>query len=121
MTTMTFTFDNATYRDLYKDAYGSRPSEAVYSNWKQKTDEQKQVEWEYLCEVLDRELEEEKREEDRAVVVFEQRVGAIMETNGGNRAQAIRWMKQAENCEQDDEEYFEYLNHLPYGYLANNR
>lgn len=64
---MTYTYDDATYSDLYKDARGIRPSADELRAWAAMTPDDKQVEWEALCCELDRELERERGGHDRAL------------------------------------------------------
>ena len=43
--TLNHTFDDSLISDLYKDAYGSRPSQTYWTLWRSMTSDQKQGEW----------------------------------------------------------------------------
>lgn len=93
MTTTAFTFDTALVSDLHKDAYGFRPSASFWDMWNNGlSDEGRQAEWDYLCAASDRAADEEKREEDRAYNVFEDRVVEAMLAGAKSRDEAILWL-----------------------------
>lgn len=90
--TTTFTFDTALVSDLHKDAYGFRPSSAFWESWNAMSDDERQKEWDYLCAAADRAVDEEKREQDRAYNVFEDRVVEAMLAGAKDRDEAILWL-----------------------------
>jgi predicted Fe-S protein YdhL (DUF1289 family) len=84
---MVYTYDDATYSDLYKDARGTRPSADERRAWAAMTPDEKQVEWEALCCELDREQEREREGHDRAWNAWIDRMfelAATLETSVGD-------------------------------------
>ena len=45
---MSYTYDDRIFRDLWKEAYGSRPSVDVQASWDTSTPSQKQLCWDLL-------------------------------------------------------------------------
>lgn len=101
-----FTFDDATVRDLYKDAWGSRPTSAWDRNWAESSNEQKQVIWDGLCEDLEVVMSQEKIQAARAVEAFEASVQRVLETVVGiSRERAIMMLVEAEGYSHVDLQY----------------
>ena len=115
--TSTFTYDDDTYRDLYKAAYNVRPGSYAYSAWNAMTPEEKQTEWDYLCNVAEATYLEELREEYLAMVRFEALVETTIKTGAGDRETAVRWLMDAADL-TDDVDHFTYTNGLPFGYFG---
>lgn len=113
MTNTTYTFDDNTYSDLHKEAYGFRPRQ---SGWYDAAPEEKQREWDYLIEVAQRRALEEEMEEQRAALEFESRIQELIAYGAGDRATAIRWLDDAYET-NGDMGYLEYKLGLPYHYL----
>ena len=103
----------ATYWDMYKDAYGVRPRGVDTSGW---TVETFLKEFAYLGLVIEREDVARKEAEASATVVFEQRVQSLIEAGAKDRATAMRWIHEAEDTNGDDE-YLAWTLSLPYGYF----
>ncbi len=103
----------ATYWDMYKDAYGVRPRGIDTSTW---TVETFLKEFAYLNLVIEREDIARKEAEATATVVFEQRVQSLIELGAKDRATAMRWIHEAEDTNGDDE-YLAYTLGLPYQYF----
>jgi hypothetical protein len=65
-------------------------------------------------------IEESKREEALAVAEFEATVSTTIEMGAGDRATAIRWIKDAWKHDESDDyfdaSYFLYHHGLPYSY-----
>lgn len=110
-----YTFDDDCVSDLHKDAIGFRPSKSWWSQWNTNTDAEKQVEWNSLLASLERSNAEKAAFDDKMIAVFETRVANLMHS-GTNRARIIAWLIEAENVD-NDVEFFEYNNGLPYGYV----
>ncbi len=89
---MAYTFDAQIVSDLHKDAYGCRPSSFWWQCWSEASDDERQAEWDDLCAAADRAVDEEKREEDRAYNVFEDRVVEAMLAGAKDRDEAILWL-----------------------------
>ena len=98
---MRFTYDDNTYSDLHKDAYGFRPRN---DGWDQLTPVGKQVKWESLCEALDRRIAEDEAAEAAAVQRFEAHVSEVISLGNGavGRATAIRWIVEGLDIRPSD-------------------
>lgn len=119
--TTTYTFDDRIVSDLYKDAYGCRPGELFWYQWKTVTDDQKQSIWDSLCDDLDREIAREIEAHDRACVRFESRIEQLIGLGAIDRTMAIRWILQAEELDASEYPAYEELEYqlgLPYRYVA---
>ena len=103
----------ATYWDMYKDAYGVRPRGVDTSSW---TVETFLKEFAYLGLVIAEAEIERKASEENATVVFEQRVESLIQLGAKDRATAIRWIHEAEDTMGDDD-YLAYTLGLPYQYF----
>ena len=103
----------ATYWDMYKDAYGVRPRGIDTSTW---TLETFLKEFAYLGRVIEREEISRKEAETEATVVFEQRIYTLIHAGAKDRATAIRWIHEAEDTNGDDD-YLAWTLGLPYQYF----
>ena len=103
----------ATYWDMYKDAYGVRPRGIDTSSW---TVETVLKEFAYLGLVIEREEVARKEAEASATVVFEQRVQSLIELGAKDRVTAMRWIHEAEDTNGDDD-YLAWTLGLPYQYF----
>ena len=103
----------ATYWDMYKDAYGVRPRGVDTSTW---TVETFLKEFAYLGLVIEREDIARKEAETSAVEAFERRVFELLRTGAKDKEMAMRWIHEAEGSNGDDE-YLCYLVGLPYQYF----
>jgi hypothetical protein len=103
----------ATFWDMYKDAYGVRPRGVDTSGW---TVETFLKEFAYLGLVIEREDVARKEAEAQATVVFEQRVQSLIQLGAKDRATAMRGIHEAEETNGDDE-YLAWALSLPYGYF----
>ena len=120
-TNTTYTFDEQTVSDLYKDTYGCRPGVLFWNQWKTVTDDQKQVIWDGMCTDLDRQLAQEEADHAAAIARFEDMVASSMAFGAQDRVDAIRWIEQAEGLDGSDYPPYEELEWqfgLPYGYVA---
>jgi len=102
----------ATYSDMYKDAYGVRPRGVDTSAW---TLEQFEDEFKMLGQAIEQEETARKASEAQAIVKFEDRVLNLMHT-GTCRERVIAWLMDAEHA-NGDHEYFAFTQGLPYGYF----
>ena len=102
----------ATYWDMYKDAYGVRPRGVDTSGWSL---EYFEAEFKILGEAIEQEEIARKAAEAEAIVRFEDRVLNLMHT-GTNRERVIAWLMEAEHA-NGDSEYFAFTQGLPYGYF----
>lgn len=85
-----YTFDSDIVSDLHKDAYGFRPSQGWWGQWKSNTDAEKQAEWDSLLVALDRANDEFRDQEARAVKAFEVLVTDTINTGAKTREVALR-------------------------------
>jgi len=102
----------ATYSDMYKDAYGVRPRGVDTSAW---TLEQFEAEFKILGQAIEQEETARKASEAQAIVKFEDRVLNLMHTSTC-RERVIAWLMEAEGA-NGDSEYFAFTQGLPYGYF----
>jgi hypothetical protein len=103
----------ATYWDMYKDAYGVRPRGVDTSGWSL---EYFEAEFKMLGEAIDQEEIARKVSEAQAIVKFEDRVATLIHT-GTDRERVIAWLMDAEGA-NGDFEYFCFTQGLPYRYFA---
>ena len=102
----------ATYWDMYKDAYGVRPRGVDTSGWSL---EYFESEFKILGAAIEASEIQRRADEAEAVVKFEDRVANLMHT-GTNRERVIAWLMDAEGA-NGDFEYFAFTQGLPYGYF----
>ena len=111
-----FTFDEDTVSDLFKDAYGFRPSGSFWVTWEKASNLRKQIIWDDLIDVLRAEQEHERQAQARAIDRFEHLVAKTIEHGAADRETALRWIMDASICDGD----WEFLCHehgLPYGFF----
>lgn len=103
---MTYTFDDSILSDLYKEAFGFRPSSGYFANWRVLTDDEKQAEWEHLCKLSDESEQLEREIQDRAYVLWQKHIDAMMAAGAQNKAMAIRWDMQAQKAEPGEISFY---------------
>lgn len=113
---MVYTFDDDIVSDLHKDAWGMRPSESFWTKWKNMTDAEKQAEWDWMVQVMERNERQRRQEQEQAVVRFSRRIQQLIECGARDRAMAIRWLHEAYETHGDDEFLCWNLG-LPYGFF----
>lgn len=113
---MIFTFDDILVSDLYKDAYGHRPSYAYLLDWHSMTDKQKQDEWDLLLAVFAQAEAREKEQEEANIEMFYARIERMMEDGAESKEQAIRWICDAEGIDYNEPDvgYICFQLGLPY-------
>ena len=111
--TKSFTYDEMTVSDLHKDAYGYRPSQGWWTEWKAMTPKQKQEEWNFLCCLMEENEQAERRAQARAYDAWDGRITRLMQELNISRATALRWDIDAYMTD-DDIGYYCYLNGLSY-------
>jgi hypothetical protein len=104
----------ATYWDMYKDAYGFRPRGIDTSTW---TLEQFDAEFEGLGVAIDSAEQERKTAEAQATEAFERRVAEMLTLGAKDLEMAMRWIHEAEDT-NGDEDYLAWTLGLPYRYFA---
>jgi hypothetical protein len=103
----------ATYWDMYKDAYGFRPRGIDTSAW---TLEQFDAEFEGLGVAIDAAEKERKTAEAKATNVFERRVAELISMGAQDYEMALRWIHEAEETNGDND-YLAWTLGLPYQYF----
>ena len=103
----------ATYWDMYKDAYGFRPRGVDTSSW---TLEQFQEEFVILGQAIEREEIARKTAETSAVEAFERRVAELISMGAQDYEMALRWIHEAEETNGDND-YLAWTLGLPYQYF----
>jgi len=84
-----YDFDDQTFSDLHKDAYGFRPRGHEYNT---ATPARKQEIWVQIVDDLEAAQIEEARQEQEAIAEFEVWVQQVIELGARNRETALRWM-----------------------------
>jgi hypothetical protein len=103
-----------TFWDMYKDAHGFRPRHVDISGWDEATFK---AEFDYLQDLIVKNEQERKVEEQEAAHAFEMRVMGLLASGAKDREMALRWIHEAEGSDGDDE-YLCYLLGLPYRYFV---
>jgi hypothetical protein len=103
----------ATFWDMYKDAYGVRPRGVDTSAW---TLDDFTSEFVVLGQAIDREETARKASESQAVTAFERRVAEMISIGARDHAMALRWIHEAEDTNGDDS-YLAWTLGLPYMYF----
>ena len=103
----------ATFWDMYKDAYGVRPRGVDTSAW---TLDDFTSEFVILGQAIDREETARKASEAQAVTAFERRVAELISTGAKDYDMAMRWIHEAEDT-QGDSDYLAWTLGLPYQYF----
>lgn len=116
MDTKQYTFCEDSISDLFKDAYGSRPGQGFWDRWLEASDEEKQAEWDWLCQVLEQEQARQEINYNSCIARLEERITKLQECGAKNRAMAIRWLDDAYDT-GGDISFLEWHLGVPYGYL----
>ena len=115
-----FTYDSNIVSDLHKDAFGFRPSDGFWADWRDFTPVQKQAEWDYLCEAANQAVREDQQREDEEYVIadFDHAISDYIAVGAADAGVAIRWMLDAMDLDEYDLMYGgSYICHrlgLPY-------
>jgi hypothetical protein len=104
------------YSDLYKDAFGCRPSSNMMQSFYSMSNDEQDAECSSLSERVSQRIAEEKAMQVEAVREFEALVLKTIVDGAKNRATAIKWLADADNC-LDDAEHFCWKNGLPLDYI----
>jgi hypothetical protein len=103
----------ATFWDMYKDAYGVRPRGVDTSAW---TLDDFTSEFVILGQAIDREETARKASESQAITAFERRVAELISMGARDYEMALRWIHEAEDTNGDDS-YLAWTLGLPYMYF----
>ncbi len=111
--------DGDIYSDLYKEVYGSRPRHAQFESL-----EEFQDDYDFLCNRLDEQIEEQRVQQSRNFAAFVERVQETMEiVEGATRERAIEIISEAEGISEREFDHYglEILENelnLKYGSIA---
>ena len=103
----------ATFWDMYKDAYGVRPRGVDTNGW---TLETFRKEFDYLGQLIEREDIARKASEGKAVEKFERRVAEMISIGAKDYDMAMRWIHEAEETNGDND-YLAWTLGMPYQYF----
>lgn len=103
------------YSDLHKDAYGSRPGVDKMKWFDALSYAEKETEWEYLCDMVEKSIEEDKIFSEKAIAEFEARIAKSAAELGVDPATIIRWDMDAHDVD-GDVDYYKWQCGLPYHY-----
>jgi hypothetical protein len=103
----------ATYWDMYKDAYNFRPRHIDTSTWTLADFEREFAE---LGEIMKANEITQGIEEAKAVEKFERRVAEMITIGAKDYDMAMRWMHEAEGT-QGDNDFLAWSLGLPYQYF----
>ena len=103
----------ATFWDMYKDAYGVRPRGVDTSAW---TLDDFTSEFVILGQAIDREETARKASEAQSVTAFERRVAELISTGARDYDMAMRWIHEAEETNGDND-FLAWTLGLPYQYF----
>lgn len=90
----TYTFDEQIVSDVHKEAFGFRPTQGWWANWKHSNNDQKQNIWDGLIVSMERAHKEEKEREKHACNQVENALVEAIIAGAENRVTAIRWWWQ---------------------------
>ena len=111
-----FTYDDALYSDLHKDARGVRPGNSGFDYWESLSPAEKQTQWDGLIREMNQRFDDEQSEQKSAIERFEAQIQAWIKAGAKTRETAIRWIHDAEDTNGDGD-YLCYRLGLPYGYV----
>ena len=100
-----FTYDENTFSDLHKEAFGFRPSSYAWAEWNEASPARKQEIWDDLCDAHSRAMDEERAREAAAVASFEERISALIEVGARDRETAGRWLVESLGMDDCDRMY----------------
>ena len=114
----TYTYDERIVSDLHKEAYGFRPSQYWWGEWKASDEDAKQAIWDDLCEAMDAETAAQAARDERAIQAFEDDVLRHISLGAPDRQTAIRWIVDSLNLTEMDlcygADYVCFCLDLPY-------
>tara|TARA_R110000868_G_scaffold150371_1_gene373528 strand:- start:582 stop:962 length:381 start_codon:yes stop_codon:yes gene_type:complete len=110
---MTYTFADELISDLHKDAHGFRPSASFMDAWRFDSDEGKQATWDYLVEVMKESQAQDIAAEEKALLLFKDKLRSVMGDLGYTWKQALRSLSREAKM-ADDLPYFLWCQGLSY-------
>jgi predicted Fe-S protein YdhL (DUF1289 family) len=114
MTSTMYTFADELFSDMHKDAFGFRPSADSSQNWKNMSDDDKQLVWDNMQCIIEEDIKVEQRERECEVTKFKESLVKVTAI-AGSEIKALRWLTEEENFENDqDIEHWLYMSGLLY-------
>ena len=117
-----YTYDERIVSDLHKEAYGFRPSQYWWGEWKASDEDGRQQIWDDLCEAMEAETAAQAERDERAVQAFEDRVLDMLRLGAPDRETAIRWIVDSLDLTENDllygADYVCFCLYLPYSCSA---
>jgi hypothetical protein len=116
-----YTYSDELYSDLHKDAYGHRPGEFGILAWGNSSPDEKQIEWDQLCAILDRNEKERFRDESANLDLLNKEIykliGVGVEHNNAVKYLLEQWFEDNNITQPNDNDLgaYEYDNGLAYG------
>lgn len=101
----TYTFDENIVSDLHKDARGYRPTTIWWEIWDSYSNDEKQTEWDLLCNELKETMAEDNRRETEMLLAFNRRVEDAIALGAATQKDAIRWIIESEGYDEFDLQY----------------
>lgn len=114
---MTATFNTSMLSDLFKSATGTRPSAMFWQEWHTASDRVKRGIWNYWAEQSAIAAENERAENERALVDFANALTAQMANGAPNKWTAYRWLCDAHGYPVRLDDGADYRFGLPCGSL----
>ena len=101
----TYTFDECIASDLHKDARGHRPGAGWWAKWEAYSDNEKQKVWDVLIDEFNDEQTRMEELQAEAWQKFLERIQTMYAFGARNKAQAVRWILEADKIEKDVNQY----------------
>jgi hypothetical protein len=112
---MAYTFDENTFSDLHKEAFGFRPRGTAWSAWAEASDDEKQELWDRLVTIAADNAAYEEQEEARMVAEWTHTF-AVAADCGIPREVFLAAMHEVYNSFGDDEFLCWHIG-VPYGFF----
>lgn len=93
---MAYDFSTELFSDLHKDVYGFRPRNHWFYD-PETTDDERQAEWDYLCNKLNEQIDEENAAKAKALQDLRDRVADLRTKGARDDQQALKWIVQSLN------------------------
>ena len=106
----------ATFWDMYKDAYNFRPRHIDTSAWTMADFDREFTE---LGKIMTANHASEQIAQAKAVEVFERRLAEMLTVGAKDKEMAMRWIHEAEGTQGDDD-FLAWSLGLPYQYFRSN-
>ena len=99
--TKKYSYSDELVSDLHKDAWGSRPSQIFWLNWKKAAQDTKQTIWDNLIDDMVRNDAEEIKAKKENASNLAKRIKEVCKLGANNYRTAVRWIIEADELEHD--------------------